>query len=212
MLAFTAEHVSRLTGLSLRQLGYWNDIGFFQPHAGGARHRAFGRIYSFRDVVGLRAVAVLRKKHGIPLQELRRVGEQLVKLRDEPWSSIRFLVAGKTVMFKHPDTGETLSTRPFGQQVLAFELEPIANEMREAAKRLAHRDRDQVGKLARNRYVVHNETVVAGTRVPTSAVWNLHDAGYDTKAIIREYPRLRPADVVAALKHEESRRRSSRAG
>lgn len=76
--AFTAEHVCRLSGLSSRQLGYWDDTEFFSPTVlDGFRRRAFGRIYSFRDVVGLRTIAILRNVHRIPLQELRRVGAWL---------------------------------------------------------------------------------------------------------------------------------------
>jgi len=51
--------------------------------------------------------------------------------------------------------------------------------------------------------------VLKGTRIPTAAVWNLHQANYDAAAIIREYPRLTRADVAAALDYEEERRRKS---
>jgi uncharacterized protein (DUF433 family) len=49
---------------------------------------------------------------------------------------------------------------------------------------------------------VHNAPVLAGTRVPTAAVWNLHRAGYAVGAILREYPRLKPADVEVAIAFE----------
>jgi uncharacterized protein (DUF433 family) len=61
--------------------------------------------------------------------------------------------------------------------------------------------------------VLNNTPVVAGTRVPTEAIWNFHEAGYDTDAIIREYPQITAADVRAAIMYEESRRpRRARAG
>jgi len=41
-------------------VGYWDDTGFFSPTLiDEHRRRAFGRIYSFRDVVGLRTIALL---------------------------------------------------------------------------------------------------------------------------------------------------------
>jgi uncharacterized protein (DUF433 family) len=95
-----------------------------------------------------------------------------------------------------------------GQEVLSISLEPIANEMRRAADRLRERRSDQIGELSRNRYVVHNAWVVAGTRIPASAIWHFHEAGYSVDAIIDEYPRLTPADVRAAIDFE-SRRRSA---
>jgi hypothetical protein len=53
---------------------------------------------------------------------------------------------------------------------MSIALEPIANEMRGAADKLRERTPDQLGQLARNRYVVHNAWVVAGTRIPTTAM------------------------------------------
>jgi uncharacterized protein (DUF433 family) len=43
--------------------------------------------------------------------------------------------------------------------------------------------------------------VLAGTRIPVATVQRYLDAGYDTAAIIREYPSLTPADVEAARQH-----------
>src|SRR3546814_1019024 len=62
--AFGEEHVSRLTGLSVGQLRAWDRRGFFSPHyAYEDRRSPYSRVYSFRDVVGLRAIAVLKQKH-----------------------------------------------------------------------------------------------------------------------------------------------------
>lgn len=95
--------------------------------------------------------------------------------------------------------------RGAGQEVLPIALEPIASEMRTAADRLRERQRDQIGQIVRNRYVVHNAWVVAGTRIPTEAIWNFHTAGYTTADIIGEYPRLTPEDVRAAIAFENDR-------
>lgn len=85
LAAFTAEHVCRLTGLSSRQLRYWDRTDFFSPTLlDDHRRRAFGRIYSFRDVVGLGTTSILRNIHRVPLQELRRVGAWLKERHDAP--------------------------------------------------------------------------------------------------------------------------------
>lgn len=200
----------RLTGLSARQLGYWDKTGFFSPTIlDEFRQRAFGRIYSFRDVVGLRTVAVLRKQHSMPLQELGRVGAWLKEKHDAPWSSLRFFLQGNRVLFEDPATGAVTEPRGVGQAVLNIALEPIASEMRQAAARLTARREDQLGQVVRNRYVVHNAWVVAGTRIPTSAIWNFHEAGYTTQDIIREYPRLTAEDVGAAIEFEAKRRKAA---
>ena len=86
----------------------------------GFRRRAFGRIYSFRDVVGLRTIAVLRNVHRVPLQELRRVGKWLQERHDAPWSSLRFALQGRKVLFIDPDAGVPVEPRGAGQEVLAI--------------------------------------------------------------------------------------------
>ncbi len=212
MLAFTVEHVARLTGLSPRQLRYWAETEFFVPSmAVGGPRSPYGRIYSFRDVVGLRTIAVLRKEREIPLQELRKISDELAAVRAAPWSSLRIYVYGKTIAFGDPVTGVPVSTRPFGQTPIVVALEPIVHDMRIAAARLAKRTPEQYGKIERHRYVVHNEPIVAGTRIPTIAIRNLSEAGYSETDILREYPRLTAADVRAALDFERSRARK-RAG
>lgn len=206
LYAFTAEHVCQLTGLSSRQLRYWDQTQFFSPTLlHDYQRRAFGRIYSFRDLVGLRVIGLLRKQHGVPLQELRRVGEWLRDKHETPWSSLRFLLAGCRVLFIDPVSGTPTEPWGAGQEMLSVALEPIASEMRSAADKLRDRTPEQIGQLARNRYVVHNAWVVAGTRIPTTAIWNYHTAGHSIDQIIREYPRLTSDDIKAAIEFEAER-------
>jgi len=209
--AFAVEHVAKLTGLSARQLGYWSQTGFFAPRKLGAGHSPYSRIYSFRDVVGLRALGILRRKYRVPLQELRKAGRVLASIEKEPWSTLRLWVLGRTVVFNDPRTGVLTSTHPLGQTVHEVALEPIVVDARAAVVRLTQRSPQQLGQIKRNRYVVHNEPVLDGTRIPTAAIWTLSEAGYTEAQIIREYPRLTSADVRAALVFERSRRKK-RAG
>lgn len=208
LAAFTADNVCRLTGLSARQVNYWAKTDFFSPTLlDDFKRRAFGKIYSFRDVVGLRTIAILRNEYGVPLQELRRVGAWLKRKHDEPWSSLKFALRGRKVVFFEPGTGLAIEPKGAGQEVMSIALEPIAAEMRNAAARLRERRDEQVGQIDRNRYVVHNAWVVAGTRIPTSAIWNYHAAGFSAEQIISEYPRLTAQDVAAAIEFEGPKHR-----
>ena len=212
LLAFTAEHVRHLTGISDRQLRYWDQTEFFTPtYVDENRHRPFRRVYSFRDVVGLRVIAVLRNRHKVPLQELRKVGEWLKRHHDSPWAELTFFVSGRHVFFEDPETGVRMGGRPLGQTVFPIAMEEVATEMRQAAERLRDRRPEQIGKVSRYRYVAHNAPVLAGTRIPTAAVWTFRKAGYSVDAIIKEYPRLMPGDIQAATRFEQRRQRK-RAG
>ncbi|MBE3603385.1 DUF433 domain-containing protein [bacterium] len=200
--AFSAHHVCRLTGLSRRQLSYWDHTNFFLPYyASEDRRSPFSRIYSFEDLVGLRVIAILRKEHQIPLQTLRRIAEQLSQYHSRPWSGLVLYVCGKEVFFQEPAT-ERIREIEYPQYMIKVALDAVTTDMRSKADELRRRKEGQIGRLERHRNVVHNAWVVAGTRISTKTVWRYHQAGYDTPSIIREYPLLTSADISSAIAHE----------
>ena len=69
---FTAPQVSRFSGCTSSQLRYWDQVGLIQPsvqQTGGVSGRP--RLYSFTDLVMLRAVKALRDE-GMSIQRIRR--------------------------------------------------------------------------------------------------------------------------------------------
>ena len=202
--AFTADQVKELTGLSNHQLRYWDNTGFFSPKLAHEIRRApFSRIYSFRDVVGLRVISILRKSHQIPLQTLRKVAKELKKHDSAPWSGLKLYVVGKEVHFREPRTGQMREALS-GQYVEKILLQNIIDDVKEASRKLMQRKPEQIGRVERHRFVAHNAWTLAGTRVPTKAIREFHDAGYSIKQIIAEYPNLTVRDIEAALEHEEA--------
>lgn len=217
---FTADQVCALCGISARQLAYWNRTGFFTPRYVDDEKRPFNRIYSFRDVVGLRTIGRLRNKYHVPLADLRRISEELTKTPDADWSNLVFYEdpisrarpnvknrrpssrRRSRVYFRHPQSGEVLASSPLGQRPL-FAMRTIIHDVERNLVRMNRRKPKQVGKVEQNRYVVRNEPVIAGTRIPTAAVYRLHQAGFSSDAIIREFPRLKRADIEAAIKREQ---------
>jgi uncharacterized protein (DUF433 family) len=192
--AFSAEHVARITGLTPRQLIYWDGIGFFRPslaQIGGATKPI--RVYSFHDVVGLRVISVLLREHKISVQRLRRVAQELSNYTTTPWSSLKLMVCKGEVSFVDPTTGHGRGVFS-GQYVLVPIIDQIQH-VRRAAADLSRRRADQIGSVERHRNVVHNAHVFAGTRVPVRAVERFLDAGYSVSAILREYPSLRKEDI-----------------
>ncbi len=59
--AFSEEDVERLTGITVRQLRYWDGTRFFVPSlASDDRRIVYSRIYSFRDLVCLKIINAIR--------------------------------------------------------------------------------------------------------------------------------------------------------
>jgi uncharacterized protein (DUF433 family) len=199
--AFSPEHVARLTELSQRQLRYWDETGFFSPRFGSENRRSpFSRIYSFKDVVGLRTVSILRKSYGIPLQTLRKVARELSQYKEAPWAEIVLYVLGKEVHFREPDTGKIRGV--LSKQYVSVPLRSIIEDVSARSSMLRERSKEQIGRVERRRYIAHNAWVVAGTRIPTAAIRRYSEAGYSTDRIIKEYPTLTGRDIQAALRHE----------
>jgi len=71
--SFSSQEVSKLTGVSLRQLQWWDEQGVVTP-----LHRGHRRLYQMNEVVEIGLITELRRK-GISLQKIRRVLRYLQK-------------------------------------------------------------------------------------------------------------------------------------
>jgi DNA-binding transcriptional MerR regulator len=65
--AFTSRRVAELTGISLRQLQWWDERGIVVPARDGHK-----RIYSLDDLAEIAVICELRER-GFSLQKIRRV-------------------------------------------------------------------------------------------------------------------------------------------
>lgn len=204
---FSADQVSRLTGLSAKQLRYWDETGFFRPAYASRPHTLFSRTYAFADLVGLRAIAIMRKDYRVPLSELRRVGAWLARNRGS-WSGKTFYVAGRRVYWDDDESSLRSGTQTPVQAEMPIAMDQVDADMRASIQRLGQRKPEQIGHVVQRRYVLSNKAVISGTRIPTDAVRKLHDAGYDPDAIRREYPQLTMQDIDAALQRAASERAS----
>lgn len=202
VMAFSEEHVERLTGITVHQLRYWDKTGFFHPQfAADDRRVAFSRVYSFKDIVSLRVLNMLRNQHNVPLPHLRDVSKKLAHLADDRWTRTTLYVLKKRVYFDEPETRQKRELIG-GQYALGIPLAVVVEDTERDVKEFHRRDAAQVGALAKNRLVAHNATVIAGTRISTAAIKRFSDAGYSTEQILSEYPDLTERDIEAALAHE----------
>jgi uncharacterized protein (DUF433 family) len=198
--AFTADQVVRLTGLSVEQLAYWDRTGFFKPqYALDERKSPYSRIYSFKDVVGLRTLSVLKKQYRVSLPHLRQVAKKLSTYSKAPWAEITLRVLKRKVQFDEPETGKTRGVVD-GQYAL-LPLVSVMDDVRREAELLKQRDPSKIGRIEKHRYVSHNSPVIAGTRIPVATILRFVEAGYSHSEIIKEYPSLTDADIDAAIRH-----------
>lgn len=201
--AFSADQVAKLTGLTMRQLAYWDDTGFFCPqYAAESRRSPYSRIYSFADLVGLRTVSLLKNGYNVSMAHLKETAERLSQHTDHPWSDIKLAVWNRKITWIDPETGKP--SEVVSGQYIMFEMIDVIEDMKTKTVALKTRTDDEYGKIIKARNIAHNRPVFAGTRIPISAVINFADAGFSVQDIIKEYPSLTERDVTAALQAEAS--------
>lgn len=116
--AFSEEQAERLTGVRKGQLRYWDKTGFFAPSYGeGALLDGFGRVYSFKDIVSLRILGILRNQYDVSVQHLRRTKDELSRPDRETWTGVKLYVHNKRVIWSEPDT---VSTARSGHPSVSF--------------------------------------------------------------------------------------------
>jgi DNA-binding transcriptional MerR regulator len=137
--AFSADQAAELTGLTKRQLAYWDSTGFFTPrHASENRRSPFSRIYSFSDIVGLRTISLLKNGHGVTMRQMKDTAAKLSKYTKRQWSQVKLAVWNREVTWIEPDTGKPAGVLS-GQYIL-FELIHVIDEMRREAEKLRTRE------------------------------------------------------------------------
>lgn len=203
--AFSEEQVERMTSLTKGRLRYWAKTDFFKPSFVEEDARlAYSRFYSFKDVVALRTLEMLRVQNGVPLQHLRKVAAKLAHLKDDLWTKTTLFVVNKEVSFVNPETGRPEGVLS-GQYLLGIPLKQVIEDTNADIVTFSKRRKETLGHLSRNRSIARNAWVVAGTRIPVASIKRLYEDGYSVRQIIGEYPDLTPEDVTAAIQHSDAR-------
>lgn len=203
--AYTAERARRLTGLSARQIQYWDEQDFISPSLTKRKGRGRRRLYSFRDLVSLKVAADLREH--VSLQLIRRVTDHLRRLNyRDPLAELSFVVVGDKLLFR--ESSRWQESRQLGQVVASYlvRVGAIAADLeRQIAADAAGARR--AGVIEQRRGVLGGKPVLAGTRIPVQAVKNLLRDGASTEEILELYPDLEVKDIRAARAADLSPRR-----
>lgn len=134
---FSTAEAARLSGLTPRQLDYWDRLSFLKPSLTQASGYGSARRYSFTDVVRLRVAARLRAS-GIGLARVRRCVAALARLENEEQADIaraRLIVVGGRVLWARSER-EVVDLLKGGQLVLVFSLGGAVEEAAGAVARL----------------------------------------------------------------------------
>jgi DNA-binding transcriptional MerR regulator len=97
MNTYDSKTASRIVGVSLRQLQYWDEQDFIRPSVKLAEGRGTKRLYSFHDLICLRVVKDLAH-HGFSLQKIRRCLRALKEnssQTEHPAASLKYLTDGE---------------------------------------------------------------------------------------------------------------------
>jgi uncharacterized protein (DUF433 family) len=209
--AFTADRVLRLTGLTKRQLQYWEETGLIRPSYSrpDARGRGRPRLYDFRDLVELRTVAELRR-HGISLQLVRKVRDYLRGLDyEKPLSVLSFDVLDGELYFAEAGTVRK-GRRP--EQTILHVTVPLPHIVAQLKEQVAALDVRMPGVIESRRGTLGGKAVIAGTRISVATVWRLIQSGMGSDEIRELYPDLTDEDIRAAAERAGAREPRSAAG
>lgn len=136
METYNSKTASRIVGVSLRQLQYWDEQEFIRPSVKLAEGRGTKRLYSFNDLVCLKVVKDLAQ-HGFSLQMIRRCLRPLKETtsgRARPAESLRYLTDGEKLFVLTNDRQEILDAMK-RQFVLSLGIGSLVRELDIEAKR-----------------------------------------------------------------------------
>jgi len=150
MDTYNSKMASRIVGVSLRQIQYWDEQGFIRPSVKLAGGRGTKRLYSFHDLFCLKVVKDLTH-HGFSLQKIRRC---LGALREhgavsaEGSESLKYLTDGEQLFMITSDRQKILGAmeRHF---VLSLGIGSLVRELSGAVAQVASAARRRGGGLRR---------------------------------------------------------------
>ena len=190
LVVFTLDRVVRLTGFSVSQLSYWSRTGLSEPAVERrlTPHRAV-RLYSYDDVLSLLIIRALQDQK-ISTRYVRQIVEH-IRRQGFKMGELQFAIAGSRVHFKTPEGEWEDADRPQPVLTQILDLKPLRARLAAATER----DPGLVGKTERRRGAMGSKELVAGTRIPVSAVEHFLARGIAVSEILEAYPQLQERDV-----------------
>jgi len=150
METFNSKMVSRIVGVSLRQIQYWDERGFIRPSVKLAEGRGTKRLYSFSDLVQLKVIKDLTD-YGLSLQKIRRCLSYLRRSfpdTAQPLTSLRYLTDGEKLFVLTSDKNKILDVMD-RQFVFSLGIGNLVRELNGEVRRITGRAGRQVAREER---------------------------------------------------------------
>lgn len=155
-MAYNAKTACKLTGITYRQLDYWDKTHFIKPSVSGAEGYGSVRLYSFIDLVQLKVAKTLKDK-GISLQKIRKAITWLKKNfpdTQKPLADKKLLTDGGTIFILTDDKKKILDTLARGQVVMTIAIGQIIEALQGEVEKIRKEKRYKVAVKGRSYAVV----------------------------------------------------------
>jgi predicted RNase H-like HicB family nuclease len=153
--SFNSKTVSKILGIPLRVVDYWDRTNFIKPSVHEASGYGSMRLYSFTDLIQFKVAKFLRDQ-GLSLQKIRKSLNYLRKHLPEiekPLAQLRFLTDGETIFVLTNKDREIIDTLKKGQYVFALSIGELINDLKGKTSKMTM-DRAYMVHVSKRRFKV----------------------------------------------------------
>ena len=153
--SFNSKMVSKIIGIPLRVIDYWDRTNFIKPSINEASGYGSTRLYSFTDLIQFKVAKFLRDQ-GLSLQKIRKSLNYLRKHLPEiekPLAQLRFLTDGETIFVLTNKNREIIDTLKKGQYVLSIAIGELISELKGETSKMTM-DREYMVNLLKRSFKV----------------------------------------------------------
>jgi DNA-binding transcriptional MerR regulator len=148
MECFNSKVASRIVGVSLRQIQYWDEQGFIRPSVRLADGRGTKRLYSFSDLIQLKVVKNLAER-GLSLRKIRRcvafLGSYAAN-RVPPLQTLKYVTDGENLFVLTSDRNKILDVLN-RQFVFSLAIGSLVKELNGEVRRVTKQPPKRVPRL-----------------------------------------------------------------
>jgi DNA-binding transcriptional MerR regulator len=142
---YRVPEVTKIVGISYRQLDYWARTGLVRPSVQDAQGSGTQRLYSFRDLALLKIIKKLLDT-GVSLQQVRKAVHTLRDLKKPEVGTTLVSDGSRIYAVESPEAVVDLIAR--GQGVFAVAVDKVWTDLEGSVTRAARRPGARRGRAA----------------------------------------------------------------